>query len=217
MGHGEGDEDDDCRYAGPLPADDARGLHGGACELHVAGDTFALRVERQHAYGIEDTDTVHGVVGPAADGLALATRQWHSVTIETTAVQSLRPLVRDWHAHYAGPVDAPRAALSLAFTLGAESFDVLLLREPADGGAGPPALAAWFARACAMRDAAVATARARRVAGERADRRAATSAQSFAAGDFASVVALLAPEEGTLSRAEAIRLAAARRRLAEGR
>ena len=209
--------DEDCRYAGPLPADHAHGLHSGACELGIAGPTFALRVERQHAYGIEDIDTVHGRVERTADGFALATQEWHRLTVETTAVQSLQPLVRSWHARYAGPADAPRAALALAFTLGADAFDVLMLREPADGDTTAPALAAWFAQACATRDTAVATARTRRNAGERADRRAAESAQAFAAGDFASVIALLAPEEGHLSRAEAMRLVVARNQLGKGR
>ena len=207
---------DEVAYAGPLAADDARGLHGGVCVLRVAGAAFSLRLERQHAYGIEDIDTVHGLVEPTADGLALTTRDWHTLTIETTAVQSLRPLDRHWHARHAGPVDAPQAALALAFTLGADAIDVLLLREAGAGATTAPALAAWFATACARRQVAVSDARERRLPGARADRRAAASAQSFAAGDFASVVALLAPEEGRLSRAEAIRLAAARRRLVGG-
>jgi hypothetical protein len=201
------------RFAGPMLTDAARGLHGGTCELTLAGDAFALRIEWRHAYGIEETDTVHGVVEAGPAGLVLVAQEWHRVTIETTAVQALRPLARRWPARWAGPVDDAPAALAVEFALGADAVDVLLLREPAAGEVAAPALAGWFHAACAGRQAAVDAARQRRIDTGRADRRAADSAQAFASGDFASVVALLAPDEGHLSRAEAMRLALARQRM----
>lgn len=201
------------RYAGPVEAVEPQGLYGGTCELHLRSGTFELRVWRHWIYGIEDTDTVRGTFVPSHAGAELDVREWHNCHVESNVMESSVALARAWHVRHAGPAEDPSAIVGLRFALGPDAFDVLLLRE-GEGNAQPaPAIVASFEQACAARQADADATRERRTANARRDQRAAESAQAFAAGDFPSVVALLAPVEGELSRAESMRLALARQRM----
>jgi hypothetical protein len=201
------------RYAGPVAAVEPQGLYGGTCTLHFGSGQFELQVWRHWIYGIEDTDTVRGTFVPSHAGADLDVREWHNCHVESNVVESSVALARTWQVRHAGPTEDPSAIVALRFALGADAFDVLLLRE-GDGDAQPaPAIAASFEQACATRQAEADATRERRTANARRDQRAAQSAQAFAAGDFPSVVALLAPAESELSRAESMRLALARQRM----
>jgi hypothetical protein len=202
--------DDQRRYTGPIAEDAARGLLGGDCTLVRAGAAFELRLVRHYRDDIEVIDSVHGTCATADDALALAPGEWQHATSETTAPATTASVAGHWLARHAGPAEDPGGVLALAFLLGTEVVDVLLLREGDDPQAE---LAAACSRADAARAAEAVAGRARQLGLARRDRRAATSAASFAAGDYQSVVALLGPEEADLTRAEASRLAMARQRL----
>jgi hypothetical protein len=196
-----------------VDADDAHGLYGGRCTLLLRAGAFELQVGRSWMYGIEDTDTVRGTYVSTHAGIDLDAREWHSCTIETTVLESSVALARIWHVRHDGPADDPSAILALRFALGPNAFDLLLLREGEGAESPTPAIADAFAAACEARQAEADATRQRRTANARRDQRAAESAQAFAAGDFPSVVALLAPAESELSRAESMRLALARQRM----
>ncbi|MGH8028664.1 MAG: hypothetical protein ACREO3_01890 [Arenimonas sp.] len=201
------------RFAGPVAADAAHGLHGGTCVLSLAGGVFVLQLARHYAYGIDDTDTVRGACAAAPTGYLLEARAWRSCSHETTAVEAERSLAARWNARFADTPAPREAAVELRFGLGADFLDLLLLRQPARGTSPDPALESWFAAECTRREADLEAERERQFAAREHMRRSTESTPAFAAGDYARVEDLLGPIETSLSPSERQRLALARRHL----